>query len=192
MRSIVFGSLATAAWIAGCGSTEPNVLLLTNPDFTTNTNGWSAEDPASATVAWNATDANGASNSGSAVVTNTSVGPSNGSGIIQCVTAITAGGSYTFGGSVRLPTGQSRTGDLQIGLRWRAGSNCSGSVVGSQPRVSHAAPGNAWVYLTSQVFVAPAGVASADFIAFPSKVEAGGSLAGHFDLLFLYRVDVSQ
>ena len=158
---------------------------LVNPTFDTNTSGWVLEDPASSTLAWSPIDAGGSPSSGSALITNTSVGPGNGTGIFQCVTSVTAGASYTFGGKILWPTGQATTGSMQIGLRWRAGPNCTGSVLGSQPRVSINSATGAWVTLTSGVQVAPAGTVSADFIAFPSKQQAGGSLFGNFDdLLF--------
>jgi hypothetical protein len=100
------------------------------------------------------------------------------------VTSVTAGGSYTFGGKILWPLGQATTGSVQIGLRWRSGPNCTGSVIGSQPRVSINSATGAWVTLSS-VQVAPAGTVSADFIAFPSKQQAGGSLFANFDdLLF--------
>jgi hypothetical protein len=161
------------------------VNVLSNPGFNTDTSGWAQEDPANSTLAWSALDANAAAGSGSALVTNTSAGPSNGTGIIQCVPTIVAGGNYTFGGKVLYPTGQATTGDMQIGLRWHAGPNCTGAVLGSQPRVSVNTPAAAWATLTSAVEVPPVGTVSADFIAFPSKVQAGGQLAGNFDDLFL-------
>ena len=179
------GVVAGAILLVGCGGDESVVGLLSNPDFATNTTGWAVEDPGSATLSWSSLDADGAAGSGSALVTNTSAGPSNGSGIFQCASSITAGASYTFGGRVLFPSGQARTGQLQIGLRWRAGANCTGSVLGDQPRVVLNTPGALWVPLTSDVLVAPAGTISADFIAFPTKYEAGGQLAGNFDALFL-------
>jgi hypothetical protein len=173
---------AGAVWIA-CG-TASAVNVLSNPDFATSTAAWTLEDPPNSTLAWSPVDANGAPGSGSALVTNTSAGPSNGTGIIQCVTSVTVGASYTFGGKVLYNTGQATTGSMQVGLRWRAGPGCTGATVGSQPRLSVNAPGAAWVSLASAIEVAPVGTVSADFIAFPSKVEAGGQLAGQFDDLY--------
>jgi hypothetical protein len=176
--------MAALALCIGCANASA-ANLLSNSGFATNTAGWVLEDPPNSTLAWSPVDANGAAGSGSALVTNTSVGPSNGTGIIQCVNGIVAGANYMYGGKVLYPTGQATTGSMQIGLRWHAGANCTGPVLGSQPRVSVNAPGVAWVSLASAVEVAPAGTASADFIAFPSKVQAGGQLAGQFDDLFL-------
>ena len=124
LAALVAGTLL----LSGCGGEELVIGLLANPGFATTTSGWAVEDPPSATL-----------------------GPSNGSGIFQCVSSVTAGASYTFGGKVLFPAGQARTGQMQIGL----------------------------------VSVAPAGAVSADFIAFPTKYEAGGQLVGNFDQLFL-------
>src|SRR5690242_16750037 len=88
---------------------------LVNPTFDTSTTGWVLEDPANSTLAWSPIDANGSLTSGSALVTNTSAGASNGTGIFQCVTSVTAGSSYTFGGKILWPLGQATTGSVQIG-----------------------------------------------------------------------------
>ena len=186
-RTSLVRILALATLLPACGDDDDDSdgALLSNTSFATGVSGWTAEDPPTATLAWSPLDANGSASSGSVLVTNISVGASNGSGIIQCVTSITPGASYTFGGKVLFPTGQARTGSMQIGLRWRAGAGCTGTVLGSQPRVELSSAGAAWVTLTSSAQVAPVGTVSADFIAFPSKVEAGGTLVGHFDDLFL-------
>jgi exosortase sorting signal-containing protein len=157
------------------------VNLLVNPSFPTNVAGWTLEDPPNSTLAWSPIDATGSPASGSALVTNTSAGPSNGTGIVQCVNAVNAGATYTFGGRLLFPLGQATTGSMQVGLRWRDGPGCTGAVVGSQPRLSVNSAQPTWVALTSAPVVAPVGTVSAQFIAFPSKVEAGGQLVGQFD-----------
>jgi hypothetical protein len=188
MNRITLASLSlTAMLVIACGDDDADDSdgPLSNPDFATNTSGWVVEDPPTATLTWSSVDASGAAGSGSALVTNTSPGASNGSGITQCVMSIAAGANYTFGGKLLYPTGQSRTGHLALGLRWRSAPGCTGSVLGEQPRLNHSTAGAAWVSLTSEVLVAPAGAVSADFVAFPSKIEAGGQLAGNFDDLFI-------
>jgi hypothetical protein len=159
------------------------VNLLVNPDFATTVVGWAAESEA--TLAWSPVDATGSPTSGSALIANISAGAQNGTGIVQCVDGVIAGATYTFGGRVLFPPGQARTGEMQIGLRWLSAPNCGGSVVGSQPRLNTNTPQSVWVLLTSAPLVAPPGALSAQFVAFPSKVEAGGQLVGQFDdLLF--------
>jgi hypothetical protein len=177
--------LLSAAALSVLAGSAWAVNLLVNPTFATSVAGWTLEDPANSTFAWSPVDATGSPTSGSVLITNTSAGPSNGTGIVQCVNGVIAGATYTFGGRVLFPQGQARTGDMQIGLRWLDAVNCGGSVVGSQPRISLNTPQPLWVLLTSAPLVAPPGTVSAQFIAFPSKVEAGGQLVGQFDdLLF--------
>ena len=165
--------LGTSAW-------GENVVF--NPGFDTDVSGWTVESYVS--ISWSLMDANLNPASGSAEVTNSSPGPQNGTGITQCldITPI-EGAAYDFGGKALIPDGQARTGSAQVGLRWWSGSSCTGSTVGTQPRRATSTLG-AWVELSSTEQIAPAGAASAQFVAFPSKVEAGGSLVAHFDDLY--------
>jgi hypothetical protein len=96
------------------------------------------------------------------------------------------GATYDFSGSAFIPDGQSRTGDAMIGLRWYDGPVCTGNVVGNQPRRSTAVVGS-WERLEALDQVAPAGAVSVLFLAFPSKLEAGGTLVAQFDELDLHR-----
>ena len=172
--------LLLATWLIGSGAWSENVVF--NPGFDTDVSGWTVESYVS--ISWSLMDANLNPASGSAEVTNSSPGPQNGTGITQCldITPI-EGAAYDFGGKALIPDGQARTGSAQVGLRWWSGSNCSGSTVGTQPRRATSTLG-AWVELSSTEQIAPAGAASAQFVAFPSKLEAGGSLVAHFDDLY--------
>src|SRR4030095_209792 len=98
---IAFAVLAASSFVMSADTFAFNQLV--NPTFDTSTSGWVLEDPANSTLAWSTVDASGSPSSGSALITNTSVGPSNGTGIFQCVTSVTAGGSYTFGGKILWP-----------------------------------------------------------------------------------------
>jgi hypothetical protein len=175
--------LACAATLLAWHS-APAVNLLSNGTFRADVSSWVVEDPGDATAAFNAADANGAAGSGSIVIANLSAGPSNGTGIAQCVNTVTAGRVYTYGGKVLFPTGQARTGNIGLGLRWWSGANCTGQPI-TQPRLNVNAPAATWVSRASGPEVAPTGTVSAQFIAYPSKVEAGGQLVGQFDDLFL-------
>jgi hypothetical protein len=156
--------------------------LLINPDFHWDVQWWEAEQDVS--LAWSPVDASGNPSSGSAEVTNGHPGPSQGTGISQCVSypPVIPGETYDFTGSAFIPDGQSRTGDAMIGLRWYDGPDCAGNVVGGQPRRSTSVVGS-WVRLEALDEIAPAGAFSALFLAFPSKAEAGGTLVAHFDEL---------
>jgi hypothetical protein len=144
---------------------------------------WPAEGSA-AVASWNALDAGASPSSGSALVANVSIGPSNGEGVHQCVFAgIAAGAKYAFGGRVRIPSGQARTGFVMIGMRWYASSDCSGTTL-DQPRTDEATALDSWILLR-EVSVAPETARSVEMLAFPSKVEAGGQLQAYFDDIFL-------
>jgi hypothetical protein len=157
--------------------------LVRNGSLDRNAGEWPAEGSA-AVVAWSALDAGGSPSSGSALVTNVSTGPSNGAGVHQCVFAgIAAGATYTFGGRVRIPSGQARTGFVMVGLRWYASTDCSGDPL-HQPRTDEATALDSWILL-KEVSVAPETARSVEMLAFPSKVEAGGQLQAYFDDIFL-------
>lgn len=172
--------LLLAALLVGPGAWSENVVF--NPDFDTDVSGWTVE--AEVSIAWSTVDANLDPSSGSAEVTNSSAGANDGRGMSQCVDiAVVEGAAYDFGGKVLIPDAQARTGSAQIGVRWLADPGCSGSTVGSQPRRETGTLG-AWVELSATEQIAPAGAASVLFLAFPSKIEAGGSLVAHFDDLY--------
>lgn len=157
--------------------------LVRNGTLDRSVDEWPSEDLASV-VAWNALDAGASPTSGSALVTNVSTGASNGAGVRQCVFAgIAAGATYTYGGRARIPSGQARTGFVMVGLRWYSSSDCSGTAL-EQPRTDEATTLDSWILLRD-VAVAPPTARSAEVIAFPSKVEAGGTLQAYFDDIFL-------
>jgi hypothetical protein len=151
--------------------------LLTNGGFAASVAGWSEESQA--VLEWSPVDGNGGAG-GSALVRNRSTGAGNGTGISQCAGGVSGGLAYTYGGRVQLPAGQARTGFAAIGLRFYSGEECAGSVVGSQPRQNVFGADAAFVVLQESGVVPPA-ARSVEFVAFPSKVEAGGELIARFD-----------
>lgn len=172
----------------GGGQVAQSQIQLINPDFETDVTGWTAETDV--TLQWSVIDVDNDPGSGSAEVTNSRPGPLDGAGMLQCVSgAVEPGASYDFGGAVFIPDGQSRTGEAQVGLRWYDGAGCTGSTVGDQPRRSTEVL-NAWVRLVATDQIAPPGAASVLFLAFPSKVEVGGSLVAYFDDLHVGKTPV--
>lgn len=166
--------------LLGLGARGENLVF--NPDFDTDVSGWTAEPEVS--IAWSAVDASLDPSSGSAEVTNSVAGPNDGRGMSQCLDIVVVeGAEYDFGGKALIPDAQARTGSAQVGLRWYGDSNCMGSTVGPQPRRSTDTIG-AWIELSALAEIAPAGAVSVEYVAFPSKVEAGGSLVAHFDDLY--------
>jgi hypothetical protein len=181
LQSIAIGLTASLVATAAWGQN-----LLINPDFDWDVAWWEVETYVS--LAWSPIDASGHPWSGSAEVTNAHPGQLQGTGISQCVSwpPVIPGATYDFAGSAFIPDGQSRTGDAMIGLRWYDGPDCAGSSVGDQPRRSTAVVGS-WERLEALDEIAPAGAVSVLFLAFPSKIEAGGTLVAHFDELHFSR-----
>jgi len=179
VRAVVI--MAVVAGSVGAPVSSQN--LLQNPSFHSNVGSWGTES--GVTLLWSPLDASAGPGSGSAEVLNSASGGNDGRGISQCVSvAVVAGGCYEYGGSMRIPSGQDRTGSAEVGLRWYDGPGCTGSSVGPQPRLSVAVL-DSWVHLVDDVQTAPSGAVSVLFLAFPSKVEPGGGLIAHFDDLFL-------
>ena len=179
VKSLVcrFVTIAIALLLSGAAGAAN---LLWNGDFGTDVSAWTIEDPDFATVAFSPIDAAGAANSGSMRIVNNHPGPGQGQGVVQCIGPVTAGATYTYSAKVLFPTGQARTGFASIGLRWRSGPGCTGTDI-KQPRAKTSVPSDSWVVVNGGAEIAPAGSVSAQFVAFPSKVEAGGELIAQFD-----------
>ena len=157
--------------------------FVANGDFNTGAGSWS---PSTSAVGIAFDAAFGNPSPGSMRLTNSSAGASLGAGVVQCLGAVTQGRQYSWGGRMFLPSGQNRTGNLQIGLRWLSGPGCTGTAI-DQPRLSTSVF-DTWDPKSASE-AAPAGSASVLFLAFPSKVEAGGALLGYFDGLFFRQAD---
>jgi hypothetical protein len=147
---------------------------------------WKAEPQA--TAHWATDDAAGSVTSGSLEVTNTHTDASQGQGVTQCLPVVPIPGTqYGFGARVKILPGQARTGSARIGTRFYNGPHCQGSPVGGQPRTSTQSIGS-WVTITRSDLEIPADALSVLFLAFPSKIEAGGSFTVRFDDLYLQLV----
>jgi len=152
-----------------------------NGSFARNLRGWTQENY----MVWSPVDANDSASSGSLLVVNTF--QSNARGIEQCLAgpAIVPGNSYTFGGSIRIPSGQSTTGWAAVGLRWYDQPACGGSVLGDQPRAqSEMGVTDNEFHSVEWTGLAPAGAVSAQFVAYATKIEAGGVYVAHLDDLY--------
>ena len=184
MRTTYGISLAAAVLLvvtAAPASAQNNFVA--NGNFDTDVSGWTASSGVS--IAFDG--AFGNTSPGSLRLTNSSAGASIGAGVSQCLGPATAGKLYNWGGRLFLPGGQNRTGNLQIGLRWKSGPGCTGDSI-DQPRLQTNFF-DAWDLKSANNQAAPAGTVSVEFLAFPSKVEAGGSLIGYFDSLFFRQSD---
>ena len=173
-----FALLACCLFATAAGAA--NVVL--NSDLESNVISWMPESSTSAI--WSTDDARGSFDSGSIQVGNSHPNANNGVGVRQCLPVIPIRGTvYEFGGKAKIPGGQARTGSAYVGTRFYEGAHCTGAVVGSQPRRSTTVI-DSWVELVRGAQEIPAGANSVLFLAFPSKVEAGGTLVARFDDLF--------
>lgn len=106
--------------------------------------------------------------------------------LAACVNGIVAGQTYTVGGLLRFPTGQTATGSALFELDFVANFGCSGTlldIVFSVPTVPTTLAGN-WIPSAGSG-VAPAGANSAQIRVELEKVQAGDSLAVRVDSVYL-------
>ncbi len=155
--------------------------LVPNATFPSNVSGWTAT--AGATVAWAARDASGSASSGSALVTNASANASTMAGGRLCVAS--GPGSYTGRTRAWIPSGQPRTGFLNLTFISYASPGCAGS-----PIKTSVVPGGSqtdrWLAI-SGAYVPPATVQSTAVILEIAKSQAGGQLQAYFDDVVLTR-----
>jgi hypothetical protein len=171
IRALAGGALLFLAGPAGAQN------LLTNPGFATDLSGWSTNG---LNAVWQAVDATGQSNSGSASVTVSAPGES--MGISQCV-PVTAGQQYDFGARVEVPAGQNgQNGEPVFGnmtIVWASGAGCTGSRVGNEletPSIQ-----TDFFFGTSMSQTAPAGAASATVLLIVQDPPGLGSATAYFD-----------
>ncbi|MEP7288598.1 MAG: Ig domain-containing protein [Chloroflexota bacterium] len=186
IRTILIASLITA--FLGLSFTKvaraSGSNLLQNPTFDTDVTGWTPFT--FITADWAIFDADGSGNSGSLVVTNSGAGLLN-SGAVQCITGITPGVAYTYGGKFRVSSGQTASGFNGIVISWFTGANCTGNQT-SGPGVTGATSFNAWTVGSVSSTVAPAGTASAWLYLNVGKDVIGGTYAAYFDDLYFSTV----
>lgn len=164
------------------GSSDLGAQLLDNTRFDTDVLEWTALSEA--TVEWDELDADASPTSGSARVTNLSSGPGDSNGALQCANGISEGFRYQVGAEVYIPGGQTETGWADILIQWHADAACSEFIsLANTTSVPTTSP-DTWLPVSGS-FVAPAGSQSARIRLSVRKQEDGGSLAAHFDNVFL-------
>lgn len=147
------------------------VNLVTNPSFAGNTNGWVA----GSTTYDAANDATGTPGSGSARSAFAASGASTLLSIHQCIA--TGPGSYTLGGKVLIPNGQSVTGTGIITVSYFSGPDCLTGFL-SADQLSTATTGS-FVTLSGPI-TAPAGTAHI-WITGQNAANAAGTHVVNFD-----------
>jgi hypothetical protein len=185
-RSIgAIGVVAGAVMCIAASATAQNQVF--NGSFAKNLRGW-VQEPY---VLWSPVDAHGLTSSGSVLVVNTFQMIAQ--GVEQCIAGptIIPGNRYTFGGTMRIPSGQATTGWAAVGLRWYAQPACGGDPLSEQPRASVSVADGTFHTVGQASVVAPAGAASAQFVAYATKAEAGGVFLAYLDDLFFGPADTT-
>ncbi|MBI2215413.1 MAG: hypothetical protein HYU52_17320 [Acidobacteria bacterium] len=171
----------------------PNQVV--NGGFTTDFSFW---NPILSIPSFSQVDANNSSSSGSVVVLNARAGANEPVDLRQCltITGLVAGKQYAWGGKVRIPSGQLRSGYAYMYLVWVSNLTsydyCSAHVRVDAGAVVHSSgvPANQWVPLTGPVVTAPAGAIGAQISFNNQKDQAGESFRYHADDAFLYEINV--
>ncbi len=158
-----------------------------NGSFAKSLRGWFQDQY----VVWSPVDAQGLASSGSVLVVNTF--QMYGRGVEQCISGptIIPGNRYTFGGTIRIPTGQATTGWAAVGLRWYGQPACGGDTLPDQPRANASVVDDTFHTVGQASVLAPAGAASAQFVAYATKAEAGGVFLAYLDDLYFGPADTT-
>lgn len=167
--------------------------LLTNPDFNTNTNGWTFVG--TGTVGVDPGDANGSSTSNSAGITHTGPGgtPAVFSGIGQCV-PVSVSKKYTVA-FASVASGQNPSaGSPGARVEFFGGGGCSGTRNGVEVVTTSFTATFTTTVATSlpTTFSLPAGTVSARVSFGLFKTAASGSLAATFDALHFGETDLAS
>ncbi len=168
-------AVAVAALSIAASSAAQNQVF--NGSFARTLRGWFQDRY----VVWSPVDANNLSSSGSVLVVNTFF--QDGRGVEQCLAGptIVGGNAYTYGGKIRIPAGQANTGFAAVGLRWYSLPACSGNLLDDQPRANTSVSDDAFHPVGQESVLAPAGAVSAQFVAYATKMEAGGAFLAYID-----------
>ncbi len=158
-----------------------------NGSFARSLRGWFQDQY----VVWSPADARGLASSGSVLVVNTF--QEDGRGVEQCIAGptIVPGNRYTYGGTIRIPTGQANTGWAAVGLRWYDQPACGGNTLSDQPRANASVVDNAFHAVGQASVLAPPGAASAQFVGYATKAEAGGVFLAYLDDLHFGPADTT-
>jgi hypothetical protein len=170
--------------------------LLVNGTFATNVSSWTPPGVGGTLTFDGSRDANGSATSGSAAVANTFTGSAFTSiSINQCVSGISAGTAYYWGGRVLLRGGETATGNTHMPVSFFDGAGCTGTNVGgtsTNSRNPATDPRDTWLAVSqgSSVagFTAPAGAVSAYVSGWITKAETTGDYTANFDDLFFAAV----
>jgi hypothetical protein len=159
--------------------------LVTNANFDTNVDYWSPgmfpPFPPPGLIAWSPLDWAGNPNSGSALLTNDSSGPSTTSVRVSECIAVPTTATYEFGAHIRIPGGQGTTGEASVvPVVWDLAGCFGFATTASYPGTTvTTATTDVWVPILIQgVLLTQHGVQLSLRV---TKNQAGGTLSAHFD-----------
>ena len=178
-RSVFAVGVLLAASSAGAQAQN----LINNGRFDTDLSGWEVRNQEDVTSVRSKEDADDASGSGSAVVTNTSERGSNSVfGLRQCV-EISPGQTFRLSADLRSPGGQETTGEARIGGVYFEGAGCQGTFLGG-PTLLFTGDQPSWGTVI-QEHTAPSSARSLFVDLRSFKDQAGGAFEVLFDNLDL-------
>ena len=157
--SLLGGLLAILLGLAASPVQAENLVV--NPGFDTGVNGWTVNN-----AAWDGThDAEGSAASGSARSFRFLAGPNDCIDTIsQCVTGLSGGARYDFGGKILIPTSLNQTtgGQGSIDVQWYS-DTCGSALLRTDfgPTVDSTANADVWTPSSTSGVTAPSGATSA-------------------------------
>jgi hypothetical protein len=155
--------------------------LVVNPEFDTNVAFWTVPFPG-ATIVWNPLDWNGNPSSGSALVTNETAFANGLAGAVSTCLVVPVTGSYEYGAHIRIPSGQTTTGQAFVARAFYGFPGCAGPGNILIDQVVTTATTDVWVPILIQGLPHGAGTELQIFIGI-IKDQAAFTLAAHFDFV---------
>ncbi|HLF56780.1 MAG TPA: hypothetical protein VI942_08045 [Thermoanaerobaculia bacterium] len=177
--------LFALASVAGFGplAAPSYAQILDNPTFDADILGWYPLGISQ--IEWSSLDFAASPDSGSARVTNLTVGAGDATGSTQCVTDPVPEESYWLRARVWMPGGQNESGGASLIYQIYSGTNCgTGYLTSGFSGEVASADSDIWRCVGLR-FDSPAGTQSMRIRLSVRKTEAGGSLAANFDDLLL-------
>jgi hypothetical protein len=165
---------------------------IANSTFDTDVSGWAVSASGGAgTLAFDSADADGATTSGSAAVTNSGTAAVSVAKVQGCVPNAHPG-TYTYGGKVRVASGQSAPGAADYVVGAYSTTDCSGSDLLIYDQTPFVTADDVW-HATSSTWVLPTGTNRRSIALFLAveKDSASGTLKANFDDAFVRSTQTS-
>lgn len=182
LKLLLLGSVAAVALLGAVVTSAAGPNLLQNGDFSQGTDHWQITEPSAVLQA---------SNGELSITTTAHSASSWGFGAAQCVDGISELHEYHLTGDMRIPAGQSRSGQAGFWVFAHDGPNCTGNSSGAWgPGMTGVV--DSWVF-AQHTFVPPDGTRSLEFHLYGYMAEAEGNddPQGEFTVMF-HNMSLSQ